>query len=179
MHQQDLFLQNRIPKKPYCTDDLHAGIRPRSYLHAIKHRYIQVNPPHLRVFMLFDIDREGGALAWEDNRLPMPAWATINRENRHAHLAYALAAPVLTADFGGRQAALRYLAAIEAAYREKLGGDDGFASLITKTPYTRTGSFYKAFLKLSEGMTYPILLISSICSVLSPMWAAQTQKLWD
>ena len=67
MHQQDLFLQNRIPKKPYCTDDLHAGIRPRSYLHAIKHRYIQVNPPHLRVFMLFDIDREGGALAWEDN----------------------------------------------------------------------------------------------------------------
>ena len=133
MHQQDLFLQNRIPKKPYCTDDLHAGIRPRSYLHAIKHRYIQVNPPHLRVFMLFDIDREGGALAWEDNGLPMPAWATINRENRHAHLAYALAAPVLTADFGGRQAALRYLAAIEAAYREKLGGDDGFASLITKT----------------------------------------------
>ena len=134
MHQQDLFLQNRIPKKPYCTDDLHAGIRPRSYLHAIKHRYIQVNPPHLRVFMLFDIDREGGALAWEDNGLPMPAWATINRENRHAHLAYALAAPVLTADFGGRQAALRYLAAIEAAYREKLGGDDGFASLITKNP---------------------------------------------
>ena len=46
--------------------------------------------------MLFDIDREGGALAWEDNGLPMPAWATINRENRHAHLAYALAAPVLT-----------------------------------------------------------------------------------
>ena len=84
--------------------------------------------------MLFDIDREGGALAWEDNRLPMPAWATINRENRHAHLAYALAAPVLTADFGGRQAALRYLAAIEAAYRAKLGGDDGFASLITKNP---------------------------------------------
>ena len=134
MHQQDLFLQNRIPKKPYCTDDLLTGIRPRSYLHAIKHRYIQVNPPHLRVFMLFDIDREGGALAWEDNGLPMPAWATINRENRHAHLAYALAAPVLTADFGGRQAALRYLAAIEAAYRAKLGGDDGFASLITKNP---------------------------------------------
>lgn len=133
-HQPDLFLQERIPRKPYCTDDLTVGIRPRSYVHAIKHRYIQVNPPHLRVFMLFDLDYEGAALAWEDNNLPMPAWAAVNRENAHAHIAYALSAPVLTADFGGRQAALRYLAAIEAAYRTKLGGDDGFSALITKNP---------------------------------------------
>ncbi|HCK9560387.1 TPA: plasmid replicase, partial [Salmonella enterica subsp. enterica serovar Typhi] len=30
----------------------------RSYAAAIKRRYIQVNPPHLRVFMLFDLDYE-------------------------------------------------------------------------------------------------------------------------
>ena len=132
--QPDLFLQERIPHKPYCTDDLSYGIRPRSYKTAITRRYIQVNPPHLRTFLLFDLDYAGAALAWEDNNLPMPAWAAINRENTHAHLAYALSAPVLTADFGGRQAALRYLAAIEAAYRAKLGGDDGFSGLITKNP---------------------------------------------
>ena len=132
--QPDLFLQERIPHKPYCTDDLTFGIRPRSYKTAITHRYIQVNPPHLRTFLLFDLDYEGAALSWEDNNLPMPAWAAINRENTHAHIAYALSAPVLTADFGGRQAALRYLAAIEAAYRAKLGGDDGFSGLITKNP---------------------------------------------
>mgnify|MGYP000465573074 FL=1 len=132
--QPDLFLQERIPHKPYCTDDLTAGIRPRSYAYAIKRRYIQVNPPHLRTFLLFDLDYAGAALAWEDNNLPMPAWAAINRENTHAHIAYALSAPVLTADFGGRQAALRYLAAVEAAYRAKLGGDDGFSGLITKNP---------------------------------------------
>ena len=132
--QPDLFLQERIPHKPYCTDDLTAGIRPCSYAYAIKRRYIQVNPPHLRTFLLFDLDYAGAALAWEDNNLPMPAWAAINRENTHAHIAYALSAPVLTADFGGRQAALRYLAAVEAAYRAKLGGDDGFSGLITKNP---------------------------------------------
>ena len=132
--QPDLFLQERIPHKPYCTDDLTAGIRPRSYAYAIKRRYIQVNPPHLRTFLMFDLDYAGAALAWEDNNLPMPAWAAINRENTHAHIAYALSAPVLTADFGGRQAALRYLAAVEAAYRAKLGGDDGFSGLITKNP---------------------------------------------
>lgn len=134
LYQPDLFLQERIPRKPYCTDDLLTGIRPRSYKTAITRRYIQVNPPHLRVFMLHDLDYDGAAYAWEDKNLPMPAWAAMNRENGHAHIAYALSAPVLTADFGGRQAALRYLAAIEAAYRAKLGGDDGFASLITKNP---------------------------------------------
>ncbi|WP_172766123.1 replication initiation protein, partial [Neisseria gonorrhoeae] len=66
----------------------------RSYAAAIKRRYIQVNPPHLRVFMLIDLDYEGAGLAWEDNNLPMPAWAAINRENGGAHLAYALSAPV-------------------------------------------------------------------------------------
>lgn len=133
-HQPDLFLQARLPKKPYCTNDLGAGIYPRSYTHAIKRRYIQVNPPHLRMWLLFDIDRAGGAIAWEDAMLPMPAWAAVNRENKHAHLAYALSAPVLTSDFKGRQAPLRYLAAIEAAMNAKLGGDTGFASLITKNP---------------------------------------------
>lgn len=133
-HQTDLFLQRRLPIKPYCTDDLAAGIRPRSYAHAIKRRYVQVNPPHLRVFLLFDLDYAGAGLAWEDTALPMPAWAAVNRENGHAHLAYALSAPVLTADYGGRQAALRYLAAVEAAYRAKLKGDDGFSGLITKNP---------------------------------------------
>lgn len=134
MHQPDLFLENRIPKKPYCTDDFSLGIRPKTYAHAIKHRYIQVNPPHLRVFMLFDLDYGGAAFAWENQNLPMPAWAAINRQNSHAHLAYALSAPVLTADYSGRQAALRYLAAVEAAYRTKLKADDGFSSLITKNP---------------------------------------------
>ncbi|TSH34450.1 plasmid replicase, partial [Salmonella enterica subsp. enterica serovar Johannesburg] len=106
----------------------------RSYAAAIKRRYIQVNPPHLRVFMLFDLDYEGAGVGWGDNNLPMPAWAASNRENGGAHHAYALSAPVLTAEYGGRQKALRYLAALEAAYKAKLRGDVGFVSLITKNP---------------------------------------------
>ena len=133
-YQPDLFLQPRIPHKPYCKNHKNALNRIRSYASAIKHRYIQVNPPHLRTFLLFDIDRCGAAIAWEDAGLPMPAWSAINRENGHAHIAYALSAPVLTADFEGRQRPLRYLAAIEAAYKADLGGDAGFVSLITKNP---------------------------------------------
>lgn len=134
LHQPDLFLQERMPKKPYCTDDLQLGIRPRSYKTAITHRYVQVNPPHLRHFLLFDLDYSGAAIAWEDANLPMPAWAAMNRDNGHAHLAYALKTPVLTADFKGRLEPLRYLATIEACFRAALRGDDGFSGLITKNP---------------------------------------------
>lgn len=134
LSQSELFATDRWPLKPYCTDDLDAGLRIRSYQHAIKRRYIQANPPHLRVWSLYDIDRPAGGLAWQDADLPPPAWASINKDNGHAHLAYGLSAPVLTSSMEARQAPLRYLNAVEAAFRAKLEADCGFSGLITKNP---------------------------------------------
>ncbi len=57
--QPDLFLQERIPPKPYCKDFTEAPMLVRSNAAAIKRRYIQVNPPHMRVFMLFGLDYIG------------------------------------------------------------------------------------------------------------------------
>lgn len=128
------FLTTRLPYKPYCSDELSAGIKPRKLLQALERRYIQLNPPHLRWFMVFDVDREGAAFAWEEAGLPHPTWIAINGENGHGHLVYTLEDPVLTAEFEGRQAPLRYLASIEEAYRTKLRADDGYSSLITKNP---------------------------------------------
>ena len=123
LSQSELFATDRWPLKPYCTDDLDAGLRIRSYQHAIKRRYIQANPPHLRVWSLYDIDRPAGGLAWQDADLPPPAWASVNKDNGHAHLAYGLSAPVLTSSMEARQAPLRYLNAVEAAFRAKLEAD--------------------------------------------------------
>ena len=50
------------------------------------------------------------------------------------HLAYGLRVPVLTSSMEARQAPLRYLNAVEAAFRAKLQADDGFSGLITKNP---------------------------------------------
>lgn len=133
MQQLALVLDERTPHKPYCTDDFRTGLRIRSRRTALQMPYIQVNPPHLRFWMLHDIDRPGGALAWEDAGLPAPAWATINRTNMHAHLAWGLSAPVLTGD-AGRLAPVRYLCGIEALYRDKLDADRGYSGLITKNP---------------------------------------------
>jgi hypothetical protein len=130
----DLFADSaRWPKKPYCSDDKSARFI-RSLSAAIRRPYIQANPPHLRVWTIFDVDRPGAALAWEDAMLPPPAWAATNRENGHAHLVWGLSAPVLVDSPDMRQAPMRYLCAVEAAFREKLQADTGYAGLLTKNP---------------------------------------------
>lgn len=134
LQQLELFNPTRWPKKPYCTDDLETGLRIRSLASALKKPYIQANPPHLRVWSIYDVDRAGAGIAWEDAMLPPPSWASVNRENGHAHLVWGLTAPVLVDSPDMRQAPLRYLCAVEAAFRAKLEADQGFAGLITKNP---------------------------------------------
>ena len=117
----------RWPRRPYCSDDLEYGVRIRSLSAALK-------KPYLRVWSIFDVDRIGGAVAWEDAMLPPPSWATVNKENGHAHLVWGLSAPVLVDSPDMRQAPLRYLCAVEAAFRARLQADSGYSGLITKNP---------------------------------------------
>lgn len=135
VYQPDLFADPaRWPRHPYCSDDLEAGVRIRSLRQAVERVYIQANPPHLRVWSIHDIDRPGAALAWERENLPPPSWAAVNRQNAHAHLVWGLSAPVLVSGLRARDAPMRYLAAIESMFREKLDADAGYAGLITKNP---------------------------------------------
>ena len=126
-------LTTYTPNRPYCTHDLTDGLRIRGREQALKLPYLQVNPPHLRFWMTHDIDREGAAFAWHDADLPSPSWVAITPENRHAHLAWGLSAPVLIGDTA-RAAPIRYLCAIEAAFRVRLQADTAYNGLITKNP---------------------------------------------
>ncbi len=132
--QPDLFDSGRWPRKPYCSDDLEHGVKIRSLAQAILRPYIQANPPHIRVWSIYDVDRVGGAVAWEDAGLPPPSWAAANPANGHAHLVWGLSAPVLVDSPDMRQGPLRYLCAVEAAFRERLAADQGYGGLITKNP---------------------------------------------
>lgn len=123
-----------LPRKPYCTDDLARGIRPRQQCRAARQKYLQINPPHLCTHLIFDIDRPGGGLDWQNEVLPMPSWTAVNPANGHAHVAYALASPVLTADYGGSGRALRFAAAVQGRLRERLRADAGYSGLMAKNP---------------------------------------------
>ncbi len=124
---------SRWPRKPYCSDDKTAS-QIRTLQHALKRPYIQPNPPHLRVWSIYDIDRPAAALAWEDANLPPPTWAAVDRQSTQGHLVWGLSAPVLVESPDMRQAPMRYLCAVEAAFRAKLDADSGYAGLMTKNP---------------------------------------------
>lgn len=123
-----------LPYSPYCADDLVDGIRIRPLKTAKNCRYLQINPPTQQHYLIFDVDRQGAAFAWEDCHVAPPNYAAINPENGHAHLVYKLAEPVATSEHG-RLAPLRYLAAVERGYRIELGADAGYSGLITRNPY--------------------------------------------
>lgn len=130
--QLDLF-RSRVPNRPYCTDELGAGVRIRDKSTALAKRYIQVNPPATVGYLVFDIDREGGAFSWEQRSLPAPSWAAINPANGHAHLAYAVQTPIVRTN-AARLKPLKFLAAIECAMTAQLGADPGYSGLMTKNP---------------------------------------------
>ncbi|HBZ0709791.1 replicase [Klebsiella pneumoniae] len=124
---------DRLPHKPYFSDDLHFGVRIAGKERAILAKYIQFNQPHAMFWLGFDVDRTGAAIDWSDRNAPAPTLTITNPENGHAHLLYALETPVRTAP-DGKMKPLRYAAAVENALRKKLEADAGYSGLICKNP---------------------------------------------
>ncbi len=154
---------SKLPKRPYCTNDLQAGLKIRPLSTALKYRYIQLN--HLVVnYLIFDIDRPGAALAHESGNVAAPNLIVINKENQHAHLIYKLQKGISKFPDSSLKA-LRYLAAIEAAYTLKLQADAGYAGLITKNPlnpFWTTWNIHNRQYDLAELADYVDLLSTTI-----------------
>ena len=128
-------LKKELPPKPYCTNDLKRGLKIRTRAVALKKRYIQMNPPHQKRFITFDLDYETWAYVAEDFNLPQPLWCVGNVQNGHAHLIYGLWHPVYTTSVAHVKP-LKYLAAVEAAMTRKLEADPMYSGLISKNPWS-------------------------------------------
>ena len=133
----------RLPHRPYCTDDPSQGLLIRPKATALAYRHIQHNPPPHVACLVFDIDRPDGYAAWESAGLPAPHWIAINLDEGldengvchrgRAHIGYMLATPVARTS-AAKAKPLRYLAAIEHVMAHRLGADMRFTGLITKNP---------------------------------------------
>ena len=97
----------RLPRRPYCTDDPAHGLHIRPQATALAYRHVQHNPPPHVSCIVFDVDRKPyeqrreGYQEWRERGLPAPHWIAINPENGNYHLGYLLAAPVARTN-GGR-----------------------------------------------------------------------------
>ncbi|WP_179207380.1 replication initiation protein, partial [Klebsiella pneumoniae] len=90
---------NQIISKPFCTDDFNRdGIYRANKRQALNKVYIEHNNDSFINSIVFDIDTETAAIAWQDANIPIPNFITQNPANGHAHLFYALNSPVCITD---------------------------------------------------------------------------------
>ena len=128
-------LQCDLPHKPYCSDCLEAGVAIRPLMTALRHKYIELNPPHVKKFLTFDLDYPSWPYVADDFFLPRPLWYVENTDNGHAHLIYVLRTPVFTTS-AAHLKPLKYLNAIIEAYSERLQADTLYSGLISKNPWS-------------------------------------------
>ena len=135
--QLELF-ERHLPDKPWCTDGDHGSylrVLPRTA--AKRRRYIQPQPPWLRVWMVFDVDRNASWEAADEAGLPAPTWTAINRQNGHGHLGYGIDTPVRLEDWNGRRGPANYAADVERAMTARLGADPSYSGFTCKNPLHR------------------------------------------
>lgn len=131
--QLELF-EEKLPTKPYATDNLAYGLRICYKQKAITKKYLQHNPPAKIHWLVFDCDKAGAfEVASMQYPCPPPSFEVRNPDNGHSHLFYGLTVPVVRTDLG-RAKPLAYLASVEYALRDLLGADVGYSGLISKNP---------------------------------------------
>lgn len=124
--------RNSLPTRLFATDQL-GPIYQTDVLNAVRRRYLQPNDSNNLRWLVYDVDRAGAMLDWQDRACPPPNIVATNRDNGHAHLFYGLEAPVWR-QYGARDKAFRYAASIDVALTQKLDADPGYAKLIAKNP---------------------------------------------
>ena len=129
---QQLFIDN-LPRRPYCTNDPHKGQTVRSAETALTFSNIQPNTSGKVVWLAYDVDHPDSATAWDRLNAPPPTLSIENPDNGHAHLLYALEAPVPRTE-AARAKPLFYLAAVQEGLRRKLTADPGYSGHLCKNP---------------------------------------------
>lgn len=122
-------LQSIPASKVWCSDDFADGVVELPKRVALAKKHLQINPHHAKSWMSFDIDRAGGAFAF-DELLLEPTLTVINPINKHAHHHIKLNKPVFMAD----AKAIAYYNDVRKALAFVLRADLSYSGFITKNP---------------------------------------------
>lgn len=133
MHLAQTTFLERLPRRPFCSNNHETGLRIRPPKAALQYRHIQPNAPQEAAWLIFDVDYAGAAFAWEKAGLPPPTITASNPENGHAHLFYGLNTPVGLSD-NAHVKPILYAAAVKEAFRARLCADLGYTGRTAKNP---------------------------------------------
>ena len=125
---------NQIISRPFCTDDFKRdGIYRTNKRRALNSVYIEHNNDSFINSIVFDIDSDTAAIAWQDADIPKPNFITQNPANGHAHLFYALSSPVCITE-NARRKPQKLLKGVIEGLTERLKADPCYTGKITKNP---------------------------------------------
>lgn len=125
---------NQIISRPFCTDDFKRdGIYRTNKRRALNSVYIEHNNDSFINSIVFDIDSDTAAIAWQDANIPKPNFITQNPANGHAHLFYALSSPVCITE-NARRKPQKLLKGVIEGLTERLGANPCYTGKITKNP---------------------------------------------
>ncbi|HHX5693681.1 TPA: replication initiation protein, partial [Klebsiella pneumoniae] len=124
---------NQIQSWTLCADDFENGTYRKPKEKALNKKYIGYNNNYFINGFVFDIDQPQGAIAWDVCGLPKPNIIIQNTDNGHAHLLYALKAPVCKTD-NARVKPLKLASLIQKGFTDRLKADRAYADVLMKNP---------------------------------------------
>ena len=127
------YFARTLPARPRCANDPATDNRIRSRAKALAYRLVEPNTAGSLRWLAFDVDRPTAALDWEDCHVPAPTIVCQNPANGHAHLLYALQAPVARTS-AARLKPLHYAEMVEHSLRTALQADRGYSAALVKNP---------------------------------------------
>jgi len=135
MQSPPLFCPDRLPRKPFCSNDKTAR-----HIHrlekALAFSHIQVNPPGQLIWLVFDLDYAEGITRYRDelnSPIPLPNIVVGNPTNGHAQYFYCLGTPVNNGPTGRAKPKL-WAESIYNGLGALLGADVFYTRTIAKNP---------------------------------------------
>ena len=125
----------RMPYRPYCSNNLASGIFVNSKEKAISQKYIQFNPPSQMQAFCIDLDNDYSFETADIANVLPPSILIQNPRNGHGHALYLLESPI-SLSTNAKMAPQRFLAAVERGYARRMSGDIGYAGLLCRNPIT-------------------------------------------
>ena len=126
--------KERLPEKPYYTNDFLSGKKIARRELALKFKHIQPNTKTHLYFLIFDVDRQTAVIDWYDLGLPPPHLVVKNPENGHAHLTYILNTSVKN-DVFQENKPFKFYTDVRLGLAIRLAADLHYNSILTKNPF--------------------------------------------
>lgn len=138
MQQLSLCLEqftDKLPVKPYCTNDLEHGLLIRPKAIAVNYKYLQPDHPFYQHYLILDLDYESSLIEilYSMTGIPLPNLLVENKENGRSHIFFNLKTPIYKTN-ASKLKPIIYANAVLKRLQSLFNADVGYSGLIVKNP---------------------------------------------